>query len=63
MVELENGWTVDPVIDDDGHLNIYINNNDMTDISDVESGQGDGTNGEQLALRFTTARIERECNE
>ena len=47
-------------IDSDKHLNVYITNDDQSDIIEMENGQGDGTNGEQYALRFTTKAIEKE---
>lgn len=48
------------IVDDDGHLNVYIERDDLTEsVVEIESGQGDGI-GEQLALRFTTREIEQE---
>ena len=58
-----NGWRVSCRVDDDGHRNVYVENTDGTDIREFETGQGDGTNGEQYAVRFTTERIEREYHE
>jgi hypothetical protein len=57
-VQLAKGWSLQGLVDDDGHLNVYVTNSDGTDIIDVETGQGDGTDGDQLALRFTTQKIE-----
>ena len=51
------GWTVNVLIDDDNHLNIYIENEDGTNINQIETGQGDGDDGDQLATRFTTDKI------
>jgi hypothetical protein len=57
MVELDSGWVVRIIVDDDGHLNIYITNTDCQEIFEIDTGQGSGIN-EQLALRFTTNEIE-----
>lgn len=51
-------WEVDIIEDTDGHLNIYIENIRKSDIIQIDTGQGDGINGEQLALRFTTKELE-----
>jgi hypothetical protein len=59
----KSGWRVKVLEDDDNHLNIYIENEDETTIHDIDTGQGDGTEGEQLALRFTTDDIERAYRE
>ena len=53
-------WEICHEIDDDGHLNVYIMNNDGTNINEVDSERGNGKDGEQLALRFTTDGIEKE---
>ena len=58
--DLEYGWRVSFMVDDDGHLNIYVENHDNSDIIEIETGQGDGKNGEQYALRFTTEQIEEQ---
>lgn len=50
-------WHVQVVVDTDGHLNICIENEDGTEIEEVETTQGDG-DGEPLALRFTTRGLE-----
>jgi hypothetical protein len=57
---LEGGWFLAMVVDDDNHLNVYVSNNDDSQIHSIESGQGDGSPGEQLGLRFTTDDIEQE---
>ncbi|MCP4397231.1 MAG: hypothetical protein GY801_08040 [bacterium] len=57
---LKNGWKVELLIDDDGHLNIYTTNTDGSDVLETETGQGDGINGDQLAFRLTTQFIENE---
>ena len=54
---LSNGWKVLAAVDSDGHLNVYVENGGET-ISQIESDQGGGCDGEQLALRFTTDDIE-----
>jgi len=53
----DRGWKVVTEVDDDGHLNIYIENKFSDRIDEIESGRGDG-DGEQLASRYTTPRIE-----
>lgn len=56
-----NGWDVEVIVDDDGHLNIYIERKeDKSKIYEIETGQGDG-NGEQLAIRITTDQLEKKC--
>jgi hypothetical protein len=57
-LNLISGWEVNVHVDTDGHLNIYINNSDKSDIVECDTGQGDGIDGDQLALRFSTANIE-----
>jgi len=57
------GWNVEIIVDDDGHLNIYVENDDKTTIHQVDSDQGDGINGEQYAIRMTTEQLEREYQE
>jgi len=52
------GWVLSWLVDDDGHLNLYITNTDGSPIHEIETGQGDGEAGGQLALRFTTEQIE-----
>jgi len=56
-VTLGNGWMVTSLVDDDGHLNVYILNMFCDEIEKINTGQGDG-HGEQLAMRFTTDVIE-----
>ena len=55
-VKLKN-FEVGILEDDDGHLNVYIESNDGSDIREIDTGQGGGV-GEQLALRFTNKTIE-----
>lgn len=61
-VYLENGWKIVSCVDSDGQLNIYVENKttDGETIYEVETEQGEGTEGEQYALRFTTSRMEKE---
>lgn len=63
MTNSTKNWKVTIIEDDDKHLNIYIEANNVTDIHEIETGQGDGKEGEQLALRFTTDKIEKEYKE
>lgn len=56
-------WNVQAIVDDDGHLNVYITNDKSGEIEQIETGQGDGIDGEQLAQRFTTPEIESEYRE
>lgn len=60
LADKENqiSWSGEILVDDDGHLNIYIDNQG-SDIIEIETGQGNGKN-EQFALRFTTAKIEAD---
>lgn len=51
-------WKVAHVVDEDGHLNVYITKGKKDNIITISTGQGDGDNGEQYALRFTTTNIE-----
>ena len=57
---LASGWMITAIVDSDQHLNIYIENTESDSIYEIETGQGDGENGEQLALRFTTETIEEK---
>ena len=57
-ITLTGGWKVQALVDDDGHLNIFVSNDDRTDIVECETGQGDGLNGEALASRYSTKGIE-----
>lgn len=59
-VAVKPNWDVVTVVDDDGHLNVYITTDDPNGvINQIDTGQGDG-DGEQLALRFTTAKLETD---
>jgi hypothetical protein len=58
-VDLINGWSAVMDVDQDGHLNIFITNEDGSDISECETGYSDGENGE-LGLRYTTDNIEKK---
>lgn len=63
--EFEEGnptWKVAHVVDEDGHLNVYITKGKKDNIITISTGQGDGDNGEQYALRFTTTNIEENEN-
>jgi hypothetical protein len=57
--KLDYGWDIQTVVDPDGHLNVYITNEDNSRVFEIETGQGGG-DGEQMALRFTTQQIEDE---
>jgi len=57
--KLDFGWNIHTIVDEDGHLNVYITNDDNSDILEIDTGQGNGK-GEQLALRFTTLQIEED---
>ena len=52
------GWQVEVLVDEDGHLNLYVTNRDCVNVDEVDTGQGDGR-GEQYALRCTTSAIEK----
>ena len=60
-VDLKNGWSVVMDVDQDGHLNIFITNEDGSDISDCEceTESSDGKDG-KLGLRYTTDNIEKK---
>jgi hypothetical protein len=58
-VDLKNGWSVVMDVDQDGHLNIFITNEDGSDISECETEYSDGEDGE-LGLRYTTDNIEKK---
>ena len=58
-VDLIDGWSAVMDVDQDGHLNIFITNEDGSDISECETGYSDGENGE-LGLRYTTDNIEKK---
>ena len=60
---LTYGWNVELLVDDDGHLNVYIENDHDSTINEVWTGQGDGQQGEQMALRFTTPTIEMQTGD
>jgi hypothetical protein len=51
-MKLSNGWNVDCCVDDDGDLNIYVTNDYTKNINEIDTGQGDGLDGEQLAIRL-----------
>jgi hypothetical protein len=56
---LEGGWYVVATVDDDHHLNVFISNEDATEIMDIS--EDNGGCGE-LPFRFTTKGIEDEYN-
>lgn len=56
---LQGGWYLAFIVDDYNHLNIYISNDDERHIYSIESVQGDGESGNQLAFRFTTDFTEK----
>ena len=59
----ENPWKVAHIVDEDNHLNIYVTKGNKDNIIPIETGQGDGEDGEQYALRFTTTNIEEKLKE
>jgi len=62
-LQLSFGWHVRGTIDEDNHLRIYIHNNDGSDILPIDDADGNGRDGEELELRFTTAAIEATYHE
>ena len=50
-------WDVNWLVDDDGHLNVFVINNDGSETIELETGQ-DTSN--QTAYRFTTKKIEED---
>lgn len=53
------GWHIEANVDDDGHLNLFVINEDGSDIIELENLSGDG-HQEPYSLRFTTESIEDE---
>jgi ankyrin repeat protein len=60
-VDLKNGWSVVMDVDQDGHLNIFITNEDGSGIYEYEceTESSDGKDG-KLGLRYTTDNIEKK---
>ena len=56
-INLKGGWVLHCLVDEDGHLNVYIENLRDEVVTEIPTGQGDGDK-EQFALRFTTPLIE-----
>ncbi len=48
------------VLDEDGHLNIYVESLDDSSVVEIETGQN---TDKQLAYRFSTEKIEKEVEE
>jgi hypothetical protein len=57
-IKMDAGWEVQAIVDEDGHINVFVKNIDGSDVFEVETGQGDGENGDALAFRLTTAQKE-----
>ena len=55
VCEKTANWDVKWLVDDDGHLNVFVINHDGSDTIELETGQ-DTSN--QTAYRFTTEKIE-----
>lgn len=56
---LMDGWTVKALVDDYGHLNLFIDNClDCSDKIEIETGRGDGKDGRELEIKITTEDIE-----
>lgn len=49
------GWTVQLVVDDDNHLNIYVKNEDGTEIFDNSE---DNAGENEISFRLTSQQIE-----
>ena len=59
--EMCDGWYVQIVVDDDGHLNMYLSNSDGTPVHDVgEDLSCEYLNNPEWGARFTTDGIEKE---
>ena len=58
VLSLKNGWKVSVNVDSDFDLNIFITNEDGSNITECEKGDSDG----ELGLRFTTNHFEEESN-
>lgn len=62
QITYEGDWEISILEDDDGHLNIYVQNLKSNTVINTDTGQGDGTSGEQYAIRFTTPEIEESLD-
>jgi FlaG/FlaF family flagellin (archaellin) len=54
-------WNVQLVSDADGHLSVYIDNADGSQVNMIEEDIAD--NGTQWADRFTTKKLEQDCRD
>jgi hypothetical protein len=57
-IQLKDGWEVSLLVDDDGHLNIFVESQ-HGDMEEIETGQGNGLDGEQLAFRVASIALEK----
>jgi hypothetical protein len=57
---LAHGWTIRASVDDDFHLNIFVGNDDGTQVHD--NSEDNGAENE-MAYRLTTQQIEDEYKE
>jgi len=58
-----DGWCVRVLVDDDGHLNVYLSNGDGTQVHDVgEDLSCDDEGNHEWGARFTTDGIEENHN-
>lgn len=53
----QSGWKLDTVVDNDGHLNIYVSHKDGTDVMDVGEDIG---SCDEWGCRLTTRKIEND---
>lgn len=51
------GWKVDLVVDDDGHLGVFIGHKDGTEVLSCDA---DLSSDREWGERFTTAKIEED---
>jgi len=56
-IEIE-GWEVNVLVDEDGHLNIDVRHDDRTDVIDTGESPGAGEDEGALGFRLTTEGIE-----
>jgi len=53
-------YNIDLLVDDDGHLNVWIESADGSALLDVDTSQD---NHDQRAMRFSTESIEKQFKE
>ena len=54
------GWKVDLVVDDDGHLGVFIGHKDGTEVIPCDADTTNSCNDSEWGERFTTVKIEKD---